>query len=170
MDTSSDAAFSSKSHATVNSPLDQGAGRPLSAPVFKTLAPGAILILLYFSAAILVRPFADLPFHDDWTYAWSVEHLLKTGELQILDWSVHYPLTQILWGALFCLPYGFSFSALRVSTVILAWLVVLALYGTLRELGRARNESLIATLVLIASPVFFLLSLSFMTGVTIVHV
>src|SRR5215467_1151909 len=121
MDTPSDAAFSSKSHATVNSSLDQGTGRPLSASFFKTLAPGAILFLLYLSAAILVRPFANLPFHDDWTYAWSVEHLLKTGELQILDWSVHYPLTQILWGGLFCLPYGFSFSAVRVSTVMLAW-------------------------------------------------
>ena len=168
MDTSSDAAFSFKSHATVNSSLDQGTRRPLSAAVFKTLAPGAILILLYFSAAILVRPFANLPFHDDWTYAWSVEHLLKTGELQILDWSVHYPLAQILWGALFCLPYGFSFSALRVSTVVLAWLGALALYGTLRELGRTRNESLVATLILVANPVFFVLSFSFMTDVPFV--
>jgi len=170
MDTPSDAAFSSKSHATVNSSLDQGTGRPLSASFFKTLAPGAILFLLYLSAAILVRPFANLPFHDDWTYAWSVEHLLKTGELQILDWSVHYPLVQILWGALFCLPYGFSFSALRVSTVVLAWLGALALYGTLRELGRTRNESLVATLILVANPVFFVLSFSFMTDVPFVSV
>ena len=160
-----DAAFSSKPHVTVNPSLDQGTGRPLSASVFKTLAPGAILILLYSSAAILVRPFANLPFHDDWTYAWSVEHLLKTGELQILDWSVHYPFAQILWGALFCLPYGFSFSALRVSTVVLAWLGALALYGTLRELGHTRNASLIATVVLVANPVFFVLSFSFMTDV-----
>jgi hypothetical protein len=149
----------------VNPSLNQGTGRPLSASVFKTLAPGATLILLYSCAAILIRPFANLPFHDDWTYAWSVEHLLKTGELQILDWSVHYPFAQILWGALFCLPYGFSFSALRVSTVVLAWLGALALYGTLRELGRARSESLIATVVLVGNPVFFVLSFSFMTDV-----
>jgi len=152
----------------VNPSLDQGTGRPLSASVFKTLAPGAILILLYSSAAILVRPFVNLPFHDDWTYAWSVEHLLKTGELQILDWSVHYPFAQILWGALFCLPYRFSFSALRVSTVVLAWLGALALYGTLRELGRARSESLIATVVLVTNPVFFVISFSFMTDVPFV--
>ena len=163
-----DAAFSSKPHVTVNPSLDQGTGRPLSASVFKTLAPGAILILLYSSATILIHPFANLPFHDDWTYAWSVEHLLNTGELQVLDWSVHYPFTQILWGALFCLPFGFSFSALRVSTVVLAWLGALALYGTLRELGRARSESLIATVVLVTNPVFFVLSFSFMTDVPFV--
>jgi dolichyl-phosphate-mannose-protein mannosyltransferase len=134
------------------------------------LAPAAILLFAYFATGIALRLFADVPLHDDWTYAWSVEHFLKTGELQVLDWSVHYPFAQILWGALFCLPFGFSFSALRVSTVVLAWLGSLALYGTLRELGRARTESLIASLVLIVNPVFYLLSFSFMTDVPFVSV
>jgi len=144
--------------------------RSLSVSIFKLLVPGAILILPYFSVAIPLHLFANVPFHDDWTYAWSVEHLLKTGQLQVLDWSVHYPFAQIFWGALFCLPFGFSFSALRVSTVVLAWLGAVALYGTLRELGRARSVSLIATLVLIANPVFFVLSFSFMTDVPFVSV
>jgi Dolichyl-phosphate-mannose-protein mannosyltransferase len=144
--------------------------RSLSASVFTLLGPGAILILPYFSAAIPLHLFANVPFHDDWTYAWSVEHFLKTGQLQVLDWSIHYPFVQILWGALFCLPFGFSFSALRVSTVVLAWLGALALYGTLRELGRMRSESVIAALVLIANPVFFVLSFSFMTDVPFVSV
>jgi hypothetical protein len=144
--------------------------RSLSASVFKISAPGGILLLFYLSPGILLQLFANVPFHDDWTYAWSVEHFLKTGELQILDWSIHYPFVQILWGALFCLPFGFSLSALRVSTVVLAWLGGLALYGTLRELGRERNEALIATLILIANPVYFLLSFTFMTDVPFVSV
>jgi hypothetical protein len=157
-------------HLTVNPSVELDTRRSLSASVFQALAPGTILILLYSSAAILVQPFVNLPFHDDWTYAWSVEHLLKTGELRVLDWSVHYPFTQILWGALFCLPYGFSFSALRVSTMVLAWFGALALYGTLREFGRTRNESLIATVILVTHPVFFVLSFSFMTDVPFVSV
>src|SRR5207244_36528 len=123
----------------------------------KHLVPAGILALFFSSAALLIHPFANLPFHDDWTYAWSVEHLLETGQLQILDWSVHYPFTQIIWGTLFCLPFGFSFSVLRLSTVVLAWLGALALYGTLREFGRTRSESLIATVVLVTNPVFFVL-------------
>ena len=134
------------------------------------LAPAAILLFAYFATGIALRLFADVPLHDDWTYAWSVEHFLKTGKLQVLDWSIHYPFAQILWGALFCLPFGFSFSALRVSTVVLAWLGSLALYGTLREVGRARTESLIASLVLIVNPVFYLLSFSFMTDVPFVSI
>ena len=139
-----------------------------SLSLLKTLAPGAVLLFIYSSAIFLLHPLPNLPFHDDWTYAWSVEHFLNTGELQVLDWSVHYPFVQILWGALFCLPFGFSFSALRVSTVVLAWVGAVALYGTLRELGRARSESLIATVVLVANPVFFVLGFSFMTDVPFV--
>jgi hypothetical protein len=144
--------------------------RRLAVSALTALSPGAILFLVYFSAGILLHLFADVPLHDDWTYVWSVEHFLKTGKLQVLDWSIHYPFAQILWGALFCLPFGFSFSALRVSTMVLAWLGAVALYGTLRELGQARSESLIAALVLIANPVFFLLSFSFMTDVPFVSV
>jgi Dolichyl-phosphate-mannose-protein mannosyltransferase len=156
-----------KSYLTVDASLYLS-DRALLALVLRRSAPGAIFLLVYSLAAILIHPFANLPFHDDWTYAWSVEHFLNTGELQVLDWSVHYPLAQIIWGTLFCLPFGFSFSALRVSTWVLAWLGALALYGTLRELGRARTESVIATLVLVTNPVFFVLGFSFMTDVPFV--
>ncbi len=150
---------------TVNPSLDLRTGRALFVVALKRSIPGVVLLLAYSSVAFLIHPLANLPFHDDWTYAWSVEHFLHTGELRVLDWSVHYPFAQILWGALFCLPFGFSFTALRVSTAVLAWLGALALYGTLRELGRARSESLIATAVLVANPVFFVLGFSFMTDV-----
>lgn len=132
------------------------------------IAPARAIVLLYAFAALLIRPFEDLPFYDDWTYAWSVAHLLKTGQLEILDWSVHYPLPQIIWGALFCLPFGFSFSALRLSTILLASIGVLALYGTVRECGRTRSVSLAGALILLANPVYFLLSFSFMTDVPFV--
>src|SRR4029079_5895669 len=48
------------------------------------LAPGAILLFTYFATGIALRLFADVPLHDDWTYAWSVEHFLKSGKLQVL--------------------------------------------------------------------------------------
>lgn len=145
-------------------PTDTGPHSLRVAWLKQVLLAGVLALLFYFPA-LLIYPLSNLPFHDDWTYAWSVEHLLQTGQLQILDWSVHYPLTQILWGTLFCLPFGFSFSALRLSTVVLAWLGALALYGTLREFGRSQHESLIAIFVLVANPVFFVLTFSFMTDV-----
>ncbi len=76
------------------------------------------ITLIVVAAAIVAHPTDDIPLIDDWTYAWSVQHFLKTGELRVLDWSAHYPLVQILWGGLFSRIFGFSFSILRVSTLV----------------------------------------------------
>jgi len=84
-------------------------------------------------------------------------------------WSgAHYPLAQILWGALFSWLFGFSFAALRLSTLVLAWAGLLALYGTLRELGIRPLLAGLGTLMLWCNPVFFVLSHSFMTDVPFV--
>ena len=52
----------------------------------------------------LLQPLQDMPFVDDATYAWSVEWLLKTGQLRILEFSSNIHPLLTLWGALLCLP------------------------------------------------------------------
>lgn len=119
----------------------------------------------FIISCLLVSPLRNVPLIDDWTYAWSVEHLLKTGHLAVLDWSAQYPIFQTLWGAPWALLFGFSFGVLRLSTVVLAIFGCGALYLTLRELGLNRERSLLGALALAANPVFFVLSFSFMTDV-----
>src|SRR5689334_12279194 len=63
---------------------------------------------------------ANAPVIDDWVYAWSVEQLLHTHRLQVLDLSAIYPIVQILWGGLFASVGGFSFGVLRCSTIVLS--------------------------------------------------
>jgi len=134
---------------------------------------GDLTILVGITGMILATTFlvyspAEIPIVDDWTYAWSVEHFLHTGELRMLEWSAHYPLAQILWGALFSQLFGFSFVVLRLSTLVLAWAGLLAFFLTLREVGISPFPAGLATLVLWCNPVFFVLSHSFMTNVPLV--
>src|SRR5262245_58112702 len=110
----------------------------------------------------------EIPIIDDWTYVWSVEHFLETGDLRVLEWSTVYPLAQILWGALFSRLLGFSFAVLHLSTLVLAWAGLLAFYGTLRELGTRPRLAGLGTVMLWCNPVFFVLSHSFMTDVPFV--
>jgi hypothetical protein len=126
----------------------------------------AAIVALFATGWLLVRPQADVPVIDDWVYAWSVEHLLKTGRLQVLEFSAIYPLFQIAWGALFARVAGFSFVALRLSTVVLSVFGCWAVYFTIRELGCRRTTSLLGACALALDPVFFALSFSFMTDVT----
>jgi hypothetical protein len=118
--------------------------------------------------AVALRPFQNTPFVDDWTYAWSVEHLLRTGQLRILDWSVSLNVVHVLWGALFCVPFGFSFTALRVSTWVASLLGLVGLYTLMREMGARRADALLGVGVVAFYPVYFILSFSFMTDVPFV--
>jgi hypothetical protein len=91
--------------------------------------------------------------------------LLETRELKILGYSGAINLPQVLWGALFTLPDGFSFSALRISTFVLAVGSLCALYLLLRELDVPRTSALCGVTVLAVYPVFFILSVTFMTDI-----
>src|ERR1051326_3060071 len=102
--------------------------------------PALAAIAAVFAAAWwLVLPRANVPVIDDWVYAWSVEHLVETGRLRVLEISAVYPIAQILWGALFARIAGFSFVVLRASTMTLSALGCGAVYLTLRELGCRRS-------------------------------
>jgi Trk-type K+ transport system membrane component len=60
-----------------------------------------IVIGSVFAAGwVLVSAWRNVPVIDDWVYASSVEHLLKTGRLRISDYSAVYPIAQILSAAL----------------------------------------------------------------------
>ena len=128
-----------------------------------------LAIVAAFAAGwLLVRPGANAPVIDDWVYAWSVEHLVKTGRLQVLEISAFYPIAQILWGGLFARLAGFSFVVLRSSTVVLAVFGCWAVYLTLRELDCSRRTALLGAFALAFDPTFFALSFSFMTEVPFV--
>jgi 4-amino-4-deoxy-L-arabinose transferase-like glycosyltransferase len=125
-----------------------------------------LMIGIVFALPILIlRPFQNFPFPDDWGYAWAVEWLLKHGELRVLELSTSINPAQTLWGWLFCLPFGFSFSALRASTWVASVLCLCGLYLTLREFHVPRRDSLIGVAALAAYPIFFILSFTYMTDV-----
>jgi hypothetical protein len=74
-------------------------------------------------------------------------------------------IAQVGWGALFSLPFGFSFLALRLSTVVLGAIGLVAVYAIARELGAARRLALVGAAAVGVNPLYLSLSLSFMTDV-----
>ncbi|MBM4245839.1 MAG: glycosyltransferase family 39 protein [Deltaproteobacteria bacterium] len=118
--------------------------------------------------ALALRPFQDTPFVDDWVYAWSVRRLLEGHGLATLEWSSHPNVAHVLWGALFCVPAGFSFTALRMSTWVAALLGLCGFHLLLRALGIERRGAALGTALLGLNPVFFVLSATFMTDVPFV--
>jgi len=114
--------------------------------------------------AAIADPRGNFPLNDDWSYAWTVKVLAEEGRLVFTNWVSMPLIAQIGWGWLFTLPAGFSFEALRGATLVLSFLGAVGLYFLVRT-GARPVIAWIAAAALLATPIHFHLSLSFMTDV-----
>jgi hypothetical protein len=124
------------------------------------LSIGSVGVVL----AVLLRPFQPTPFIDDWAYAFPVQQLVDTGTLKIPEYS-NPALVHMLYGAVWCLPFGFSFVTLGLSTWTLWIALQLGVYGLILELGGTRRNALVGAAISAFFPTCFGLAASFMTDV-----
>ncbi len=128
----------------------------------------SLLAIVWLAAICMVNPHGNFPLNDDWEYGRTVERLIKNGDFQ-LPGEVAVPvLAHALWGALFSLMFGFSFTVLRFSTLILGFMGIILLYTILREANVGRPRALFGAASLMVNPLYFLSSYTFMTDVPFV--
>jgi hypothetical protein len=124
-----------------------------------------VILGVWIVMAALVNPVGNFPMNDDWAYGWSVKTLLDTGDFRLSDWTAVNLLPQVIWGALLCTLTGFSFTTLRVSTLMLGAVGVLTTYALLREVRADRSVALVGALAVAVNPLYFSLASSFMSDV-----
>jgi 4-amino-4-deoxy-L-arabinose transferase-like glycosyltransferase len=124
-----------------------------------------LIIAIWVIMVIAVNPAGDFPLNDDWAYGYSVKVLLEQGDLNFSGWTATNLVAQVFWGALFSLPFGFSFTALRFSTLFLGIIGVLAAYGLFREVESPPQLALLGALLIAVNPIYFWLSNTFMNDV-----
>ncbi len=125
-----------------------------------------MLVLIWAASLFLVNPIGDFPLNDDWSYGLAVKRLIETGTFRPTEWTVVTLITQTVWGALFSLPAGFSFNALRVSTLVSSLCGMLLTYRAVRYVNPSRLMATTAALALGFNPIHYALSATFMTDVT----
>ena len=130
--------------------------------------PLLLLILLWVVIEVMVNPAGEFPIHDDWVYAKTVHTLVSQGKYELCGYQTTTLLAQALWGALISLCFGFSMTALRFSVIFLGGLGILAAYRLFRGAGGERWVSFLATLTLMTTPFYVLLSNTFMTDLPFV--
>lgn len=124
-----------------------------------------LLAIIWIAAVFIVNPVGDFPLNDDFSYGRTVLNLLSLGQLKYDQWLSMTLVSQVLWGAAFCKVFGFSFTILRVSTLVLGFGGLSAIYLLCRELNQTARFSLLATLAFAFNPLFFNLSFCFMSDV-----
>lgn len=129
-----------------------------------------LITVLWWGGSWIVGIAGEFPLIDDFSYGRAVEHLLETGDYRPLGFVSMTLFSNVLWGALFCLPTGFSWTALRLSGIVAGWLGLLGTYVLVRDMQQPRWLALIITLSLAFFPAYYLLSYTFMTDVPFVAV
>jgi hypothetical protein len=125
----------------------------------------ALVLALFLIAVAIVNPFREMPYDDDWAFSETVKHFLETGQYRLNAWLAPNMPFQTVWGALFCLPFGYSFSALRISTIVMAVIGLAAFRALAVEHGLSGGAANLLTLCLASSPLVFKLSLTYLSDV-----
>jgi 4-amino-4-deoxy-L-arabinose transferase-like glycosyltransferase len=140
-------------------------GNPASGFLRSTGRDLLVIVLLWSLAIIMVRPSGEFPLNDDWSMGITAKRLAEGEGYHPTGWTEMSLLTHALWGALFCLPNGFSFTALRCSTLVMSLGGAVAMYALIRQLQRPRLLAVLCALTLVFNPLYFALSNTFMTDV-----
>jgi hypothetical protein len=129
------------------------------------LVPILTLTAVWVAMAIAVDPRGEFSLNDDWAYALPVKALVERGSLRFTFWQSMTLITQVVWGALFCLPGGFSYLTLRVSLLVAGLAGVLGLYRLCQHLGTGAPLATLAAMTLALNPLYVGLSCTFMTDI-----
>ena len=126
---------------------------------------GVICVFLFAVCFLVSWPVAEMGFNDDWSYIKSAQVFAQTGHLVYNGWATAMLGWQIAWGALFVRIFGFSFTAVKISTLPIAMGALLLFHIIQNRFGISPRNAVIGTLTLGLSPMFMPLAASYMTDV-----
>lgn len=113
----------------------------------------------------IIKPFGNFAINDDFFYSTPLKALVEHGEWVPVQIASPNAFSQILWASIFCLPFGFSFTAAKISTLALAIAGTFLTYLFLRRINASKLICFFAVCLLILNPFFLPLSNSFMTDI-----
>jgi 4-amino-4-deoxy-L-arabinose transferase-like glycosyltransferase len=125
-----------------------------------------VLTVLWLVGAVIVDPRGNFPLNDDWVYGWPIKVWLESSRFEILSWTGVSLIGHVFWGFLFCSVFGFSFTVLRISMLLLGLAGVLTTYHVLTLARASRSVAFLAALTLAFNPLYYELSFTFMTDVS----
>jgi 4-amino-4-deoxy-L-arabinose transferase-like glycosyltransferase len=115
---------------------------------------------------LIARPYSTMNICDDGPYILMARTLASTGHIVYNGWAAAMILTQLYLGAAFIKLFGFSFTTVRMSTLLIAMVTAFFLQRTLVRTNISERNATIGTLALVLSPLYLMLSVTFMSDIT----
>ena len=125
-----------------------------------------VLLLLWIFAFFYIFPIGEFPINDDWAYAKNIYNFVVNGKFIVDEWPAMNLISQTIYGSFFVAIFGFSFTILRISMLILAIISSIILYNIVFLISNKNGWiSFFITFIFCFNPIFFSLSFTFMTDV-----
>ena len=128
--------------------------------------PAALCSVAVLACALISRPFAKTGVCDDGPYILVAQTLAKTGHILYNGWETPMLGAQLYLGAAFIKLFGFSFTAARMSTLLVAVVMAWVLQRTMVLAGVNERNATLGTLAFVLSPLYLMLSVTYMTDLT----
>jgi len=126
---------------------------------------GIICACVTAASVLASWPVAEMGFVDDWSYVKTAFVFARTGHIIYNGWATAMLGWVIPWGALFIKLFGFSFTAVRLSTLPLAMASVYLFHASLVRFGITARNAVVGALTLGLSPLCLPLAASCRTDV-----
>ncbi len=127
--------------------------------------PALLCALAVFVCVLISRPYAGMGVSDDGTYILMAQHLAATGRIAYNGWATAMLGWQLYLGAAFVKLFGLSFTVVRMSTLLVAVLTAFVLQRTLVLAGINERNATLATLALVLSPLYLMLSVTYLSDI-----
>ena len=111
------------------------------------------------------RPYAEMGVSDDGPYILMARHLANVGHIAYDGWASPMLGWQLYLGAAFIRFFGFSFTTVRMSTLLVAVVTAWLLQRTLVQAGISERNAALGTLALVLSPLYLMLSVTYLTDI-----
>ena len=118
------------------------------------------------ACGLISRPFTTMSVCDDGSYILMAQTLARTGRIVYNGWAAGMMAWQLYLGAAFIKLFGFSFTTVRMSTLLIAGVIAWVIQRTLVRTGVTERNATISTLALVLSPLYLMLSATFMTDIS----
>jgi hypothetical protein len=127
--------------------------------------PAILCALAVLLCDLISRPYANMGISDDGPYILMAQHLANTGHFAYNGWAAPMIGWQLYLGAAFIKLFGFSFTTVRMSTLLVAIMLTFVLQRTLVLAGINERNATLGTLALVLSPLYLMVSVTFLTDI-----
>ena len=128
--------------------------------------PALFCALAVLVCELIARPYAEMGISDEGPYILTAQKLASSGHLVYNGWVEAMLGWQLYLGAAFIKLFGFSFTTVRMSNLVVAMALAFVTQRTMVRANISERNATIGTLALVLSPLYLMLSVTFMTDIT----